>query len=159
MIKEECIAAPENVNPCSTQLKTFRDLHNIEQGLQESVAEYAKRVKVSATILYGRINPKLHENYPSPSPVERKVSNEKTDEIFVKYVIITGTDPTRFEAMIDRLEASYSVGNNNYPLTIMMGRFIRTNKRVSENEGTTQNGRCATGGDVVYNCATLICLW
>jgi hypothetical protein len=68
MIKEECIAFKENEHPCSTQHKVFKDLYNILQDPEESVSDYAKRVRVhwklllfSTTISYNSINPKLHE--------------------------------------------------------------------------------------------------
>jgi hypothetical protein len=125
MIKEECIAFKDNEYPCSTQHKVFKDLYNILQGPEESVSDYAKRVRVhwellllSTTISYNRINPKLHEGYTSKTIVERAVLNIRTDERFIAYVMVVGADKQRFGQLIERLEDAYDVGTDNYPHTI-----------------------------------------
>jgi hypothetical protein len=125
MIKEECIAFKDNEYPCSTQHKVFKDLYNILQGPEESVSDYAKRVRVhwellllSTTISYNRINPKLHEGYTSKTIVERAVLNIRTDERFIAYVMVVGADKRRFGQLIERLEDAYDVGTDNYPHTI-----------------------------------------
>jgi hypothetical protein len=42
MILEECVASAKNVHPCYTQVQTFKDLHNIQQGKEESISDYAR---------------------------------------------------------------------------------------------------------------------
>jgi hypothetical protein len=140
MIKEECLAAAANVNPCSTQLKTLRELHNIKQSY-ESVSDYTKRVKVqwelvksSVSILYERINQRSYDKYQQKTATEQYVLNAKTDEWFTAYVMIVGADPIRFAEMIERLEHSFSVGNDTYPQTIneaknILDRTEESNKR------------------------------
>jgi hypothetical protein len=51
VIKEECVAFKENENPCLTQHKIFKDLYNISQGTEESVTDFAKRVRVHWELL------------------------------------------------------------------------------------------------------------
>jgi hypothetical protein len=125
VIKEECVAFKENENPCLTQHKIFKDLYNISQGTEESVADFAKRVRVlwelltlSTSIFYTRINPKLHDDYLTKSDVERVILNLRTDKRYVAYVMVVGSDPSRFGRMKERLEESYDVGTDEYPRTI-----------------------------------------
>jgi hypothetical protein len=125
MIMEECVASAENVYPCDTQLKTFKDLHNIKHGPEESIADYTKRVRVqwellttSAPIFYQRINNKIHEDFDVMDSTERVALNGTTDELFVFYIMVVGADTNRFGELIERLQQSYSDGNNSYPLTI-----------------------------------------
>jgi hypothetical protein len=119
---QECVASAENVYPCYTQLQ---GLHNIQQGEEESISDYSKRVQVqweflttSAPILYERINPKLQEGYQNKSPTERVILNRNTDEAFAAYIMVIGADHVRFGGMIERFEQAYSVGCNNYPQTL-----------------------------------------
>jgi hypothetical protein len=44
--------------------------------------------------------------------------NLRTDERFVAYVMVVGSDPSRFGRMKERLEESYGVGTDEYPRTI-----------------------------------------
>jgi hypothetical protein len=125
MIKEECVAFKENENPCYSQHKIFKDVYNIAQGTEETVAEYTKRVKVhwellqlSTSIFYTKINPKIHSDYLSKTDIERVVLNVRTDEKFIAYVMMVGADRGRFGRVIARLEESYDVGTDEYPRTI-----------------------------------------
>jgi hypothetical protein len=125
MVKDECVASAANVYPCYTQLKTFKDLHNIQQEPAESIADYTKRVRVhwellraASQVYYDRINATLYDNYYTKDATERLQLNQQSDEQFVAYILIVGADPIRFGDMIERLENSYSVGNNNYPRTL-----------------------------------------
>jgi hypothetical protein len=54
MIMQECIASAENVYPCDTQLKTFKDLHNIKQGPEKSIADYTKGQMAQAPTSVGK---------------------------------------------------------------------------------------------------------
>jgi hypothetical protein len=124
-IEEECVAFKTNENPYATQLKIFLDMYAIFQRPQESVADYAKRVRVhykllvkATTVTYDLLNPKLHTAYKSSSDGDRLVMNAATDEGFVAYVMIIGADPFRFGDAINDLEKSYAAGNKNFPSTI-----------------------------------------
>jgi hypothetical protein len=72
----------------------------------------------SAPIFYQRINSKIHEDFDVLDSTERVALNGTTDELFVAYIMVVGADTDRFGQLIERLQQSYSVGNNNYPLTI-----------------------------------------
>jgi hypothetical protein len=108
-------AVSEGINPESapTQASTKR----FQLGPQEKVAEYNRRVRVqrellqkSVQVLYERINQKLQKDYQYKSTNEKSALNAKTDEKFVAYIMVVGADPARFQEMINRLEAAYSVG-------------------------------------------------
>jgi hypothetical protein len=95
------------------------------QGSEESVADFAKRVRVhrelltlSTSIFYTRSNPKLHDDYLTKGDVERVILNIRTNERFVAYVMVVGSDPSRFGRMKERFEESYDVGTDGYPRTI-----------------------------------------
>ena len=101
-------------------------LINVKQGINESLIDYVKRFKQLRDVLKSYLGIGLLDYYVEQTDAYRnetdnnkqKEMKEDTFEQWLSYLVVTGSDHSKYGTLINGLKSQFSLGTNQYPKTI-----------------------------------------
>jgi hypothetical protein len=124
--------------PMVSMTEALTRLVNVKQADNEPLLDYVKRFKQLRDVTKSHIGTKLlyefceHQvDYKDLTTDEgKKAFKEEAFEAWMAYLLIRGSDQSKYGSLVKNLVSQYSLGNDQYPKTITTATDVLSNHRL-----------------------------
>ena len=125
--------------PLASMHEAVIQLINIRQYEGEALLEYVKRFKqcrnamknyAKKNIVYGFLVENTDDYKKATSDAERKRLREEEFDKYMAYLLLKGSDQSKYNSLYRGLTSQYALGNNQYPKDIQAATDILSSHKV-----------------------------
>jgi hypothetical protein len=138
---KECMHDPVRAQyPIASMTEAVKRLVTAKQQEGESVSEYARRIKELRDVVTSYLGPDILDNF-----IERQDEYKKTVgmpaktalkvgafERWVAYLLISGSDQSKYGSVMKGFVSQYSLGNDQYPTTVSTATDVLAQHRYDQ---------------------------
>ena len=149
-------------NPVVSMTETLKRLVNARQQENESLLDYVKRFKQLRDVVKSMMGSTILDaftqnrtDYQAADPAEQAVLKAQAISEWMAYLLMSGSDQNKYGTLMRGLVEQFSLGNNQYPKTILTATDVLSNHKIdakydevqkrkrersrSDNDATTKN--------------------
>jgi hypothetical protein len=125
--------------PIVTVTDALGRLMNVRQLENESLLDYVKRFKQLRDVVASQMGTKFldefveHQTlYPVAVTAKKKTMKTEAYSRWMAYLLLRGSDQRKYGSLLTGFTSQFSLGNNQYPKTIMTACDVLSNHKIDE---------------------------
>jgi hypothetical protein len=114
-------------------------LIDVKQQENESILDYIKRFKQLRNVTKSQMGYKFldkfveHQaDYIASHAIKQRMLKDQAHEKWMAYLSIRGTDQTKYGSLVKGFTSQFSLGNDQYPKTLMTTLYVLSNHKIDQ---------------------------
>ena len=155
-IEQHCISFQVNKYEMSTILDALKAVINIRQKEDESLVDYTARFKSARGVLTAQLGEPIElKKYMTTSQITDK---KKAYEELMAHVYLESADKSKYGSLVAGLHSQFSLGNNQFPKTLVETSNVLSNHKHDLQPATTAKVKTKLAKSKALHCH-LLNLW